>query len=979
MHLRAEFLKSHTKLGKEPGKPIVFLVLKILEILNGGPTSEKVMKDTIAVHCSQNGLKATNRGSIAGANIEVSAVCSILHTLGFIEPFVEPGGKKGSKAVEEESNATMEGGEHLSTNASSDEGSGLFEPVSAVLTAKWSKALSALPTKTSDDGKGDPSVSAGAVGVEGLPPPPSLTSQNSTFSQASSLADHPHSALHMYVPSEHMTQEGPDAVDHDMDFMDIFQEHMDLLPALENHHNSHASGGGDVDMTLTPILTSNPSDVSTIYANHSALAVGGSVQGIDCEESRMGMPSVVCVTNSIDGSGSVSQPNTVYQASVPLSTEVPDTNLSSSVLPNGNASKGSSTLAQRRGPSSSRVWRIRPSPGHSPQQLHFLLHAENCLEAWHQACYEAALAEEMEEKAVRQVAALCGVRMPLSPLRVGTSYLKRTFHQNGSGSSSSGSVENGSVKMADGTTLQQEVMTGGAGSGCLHMDGSMYAFDPRSFGSSAGVVCGGLTADMLIEKVKKSKRQRLSASSAATNSSSSCPVALFESSHLSKLSTVCQRTAVDYWSRKHQIDLSAHKGLNGSFGGSDQSSSNNSKKADASKKTGRGHTDPVTLADYFLNIPSTASSSTPTAAGVAASSSSLSATTSFLLGGTYPTPSAKHYCRPLELSGGPGSRVLQGALSMTDLTLTTVEIPWASVAAEFSTISGQEAVLVPEPNGGHSSTVVSALGKAIDNTDSNVALGKNKNVANQPEVLANSSASAFSSGATMQRVGKGKKGLPGKHAGKGDLSREDSNLIGALRRRPSIDVLAPTFKDVISSGLNSKSRSSDNLVAAAIADQKIRDEEVMNVVEEDAQENEGQDEEDITDEAMLARHDRVLRNMRERWATIQQLKLETRKDFVGGTGKKAGGGGNAGENSSLSTSSVRHFRTYGNGGTPGADCPSSLPDELVEKGVNGNGVINRTVSAVGVTIAPKVVKKRGRPPKLPRGVHHAHATTPVQS
>lgn len=922
----------------------------------------------------------------AGANIEVSAVCSILHTLGFIEPFVEPGGKKGSKAVEEESSATVEGGEHLPTNASSDEGLGLFEPVSAVLTAKWSKALSALPTKTSDDGKGDPSVSVGAVGGEGLPPPPSLTSQNSTFSQASSLADHPHSTLHMYVPSEHMTQEVPDAVDHEMDFMDIFQEHMDLLPALENHHNSHASGGGDVDMTMAPILTTNASDVSTIYGNHSALPVGGSVQSIDNEENRIGMPSVIGVANSIDGSGSVSQPNTLYPASVPLSTEVADATLSS-VPPNGNASKGSSTLAQRRGPSSSRVWRIRPSPGHSLQQLHFLLHAENCLEAWHQACYEAALAEELEEKAVRQVAALCGVRMPLSPLRVGTSYLKRTFHQNSSGSSSGG-IENGSVKMADGTTLQQEVMAGGAGSGCSLMDGSMYAFDPRSFGSSAGVVCGGLTADMLIEKVKKSKRQRLSASSAATNSSSSCPVALFESSHLSKLSTVCQRTAVDYWSRKHQIDLSVQKGnsQNGAVGGySDLNSSNNSKKADASKRTGRGHTDPVTLADYLLNVPSAALSSTPTAAGVAASSSSLSTTTSFLLGGTFPTPSAKHYCRPLELSGGPGGKGFQGALSMTDLTLTTVEIPWASVAAEFSTISGQEAVLVPEPNGGHNSTVVSALGKAIDNTDSNVALGKNKNVANQAEVLANASASAFPSGVTMQRVGKGKKGLPGKYAGKSDLSREDSNLIGTLRRRPSIDVLAPTFKDVISSGLNSKSRSSDNLVATGIADRKAHNEEAMNVVEEDVQENDGQDEEDITDEAMLLRHDRVLRNMRERWATIQQLKLETRKDFVGGTVNKAGGGGNSGENSSLATSSVRHFRTYGNGVTPGTDCPSTLPDELDEKGGNGDGVINRTgTAAAGVAIAPKVVKKRGRPPKLPRGMHHAHAApqsqpAPVQS
>jgi len=82
---RTEFLENHTKIGREPSKAIVLLVLYILEALKHGNShllyinisvlsnwllkesaSEKSIKDFIAASCSQWGLKATNRGSIAG-------------------------------------------------------------------------------------------------------------------------------------------------------------------------------------------------------------------------------------------------------------------------------------------------------------------------------------------------------------------------------------------------------------------------------------------------------------------------------------------------------------------------------------------------------------------------------------------------------------------------------------------------------------------------------------------------------------------------------------------------------------------------------------------------------------------------------------------------------------------------------------------------------------------------------------------------
>lgn len=66
LRFRIKDLKGKTKGTKSPNKPIVLLVLMILECLKSGAKSERDIKDFVTEKCRKCGIKATNRGTIAG-------------------------------------------------------------------------------------------------------------------------------------------------------------------------------------------------------------------------------------------------------------------------------------------------------------------------------------------------------------------------------------------------------------------------------------------------------------------------------------------------------------------------------------------------------------------------------------------------------------------------------------------------------------------------------------------------------------------------------------------------------------------------------------------------------------------------------------------------------------------------------------------------------------------------------------------------
>lgn len=130
---------------------------------------------------------------------------------------------------------------------------------------------------------------------------------------------------------------------------------------------------------------------------------------------------------------------------------------------------------------------------------------------------------------------------------------------------------------------------------------------------------------------------------------------------------------------------------------------------------------------------------------------------------------------------------------------------------------------------------------------------------------------------------------------------------------------------------------------------------------------------------MLAKHEGVLRAMREKWALIQSLRQETRKESLHAQNKHLGSTGfqSPHNNASRNSASSRHFKSYtNNSGHPNAFISAQKTKEELEKTGSFNTIDNKeqtmssnfTVAHSQVTtpIVQNIVKKRGRPPKFPR-------------
>jgi len=137
------------------------------------------------------------------------------------------------------------------------------------------------------------------------------------------------------------------------------------------------------------------------------------------------------------------------------------------------------------------------------------------------------------------------------------------------------------------------------------------------------------------------------------------------------------------------------------------------------------------------------------------------------------------------------------------------------------------------------------------------------------------------------------------------------------------------------------------------------------------------DDEDTSDEAYLQNHDSVLRNMREKWAIMQQLKVQTRRDSFSfpSTSFPIGGGNRKSINGQMldslrspdHASYMSQFSSMpfddgsGRNLLNGHNSKRNYHDMSHE---SGNDYVN-----LQQTIQP--VKKRGRPPKLQK-LNHMH-------
>ncbi|KAJ1440298.1 hypothetical protein B484DRAFT_443484, partial [Ochromonadaceae sp. CCMP2298] len=71
--------------GREPSRPVVFLVNAIVEVLSKGPASERDIKTAVLERCKEHSIRPSNRGLIAGTGMDVATVCRVLFALGLVE------------------------------------------------------------------------------------------------------------------------------------------------------------------------------------------------------------------------------------------------------------------------------------------------------------------------------------------------------------------------------------------------------------------------------------------------------------------------------------------------------------------------------------------------------------------------------------------------------------------------------------------------------------------------------------------------------------------------------------------------------------------------------------------------------------------------------------------------------------------------------------------------------------------------------
>lgn len=584
--------------------------------------SEKSIKDFVASACCEHGLKQTNRGSIAGsflegfdcvfslafpgANIEVSAVCSILCALGLIEPSNSENVSKRISAIDAEEEGIVK---ILPTPVCS--------LVSPVLLARWSRVMA--QTRLLDESK----VDTGTIDVV-VPP---------TGNQE--------------------TTGGPEA-DSEMDFMDIFIE-------SSEHLEGRGLGTPGTETCATTLV----------------------IAASDGEKEKEGV--------LLDSGTKVSEGELVSKSQTP-----------------------------RRGPSSSRVWSscvlpasrtACPSSSGScceyvrPEQLSWL-DAEAILDAWHRHSYHEGIATELEEKLVRRLTVQCGIKVPLRPFRTGTRFLKRSH----------GSV---SRPTCSGESALAESHIG--------FDFGQSYFNHITCLSGSTGDSGCLAANVLIDKVKRTKRQRLSTDPADTASlaSSSHQLGMFDSNCLNDFGDVVDRACGDFWMRMDSI-------------------------VEQNEVRKKSSSDSVTLAEFMAHV-SGGLNSIIFSSGLAANSSLR------LAGGAayVSIPMVRRYCRPLELPMFGHEYAPPFARVLSDLPVTTLPIPWTDLAVEFQTLSGQQEM----------SVALSAL-------DHSVGFGMQ-----------------FSTSKSR------------------DLACLDESFDQAdptLQRRPSADVLAPTYRNLPWNGTESK-------------------------------------------------------------------------------------------------------------------------------------------------------------------------------
>lgn len=417
-----------------------------------------------------------------GTSLEVSSVCSIMSALGLVESAT-------LSSVNEESNSALDG--DASSNRELSVRS-LYDMIKVKFDAtpfeSFNRGESIFENKTTDiDHQDDTNITDDPQ-----------TSQLFRDSLGDHDGDKPEISHRTFshlstntasaVPAETTVED-----DLDMDIVDILiGGSVDDCGGLQQCVPVDAGEGGRASVFghLEERSLSLPSEQALLGALDMNVSIdqSGSLQDDDIM--------------NLDDHGLVSDNQNSLGGEFPIS--------GMSVTKEVTGSSSGTGLSRRQSQSSSKVWKLRNSEEFPNQLVSLILQASQRFQQWTQSCNSHAIGLDVEERILRFVASQCDIPFPAKPFRTSTKYMEIN-HNSDDMSQTVESVVN---------RKEEPIISRRASS-------RRELFEPfRNF-----------TADALIEKVEKNRRQR--GQSLQLNASN---IPQFSSSHLLTLKVACRKT-----------------------------------------------------------------------------------------------------------------------------------------------------------------------------------------------------------------------------------------------------------------------------------------------------------------------------------------------------------------------------------------------------------------------------------------------------
>lgn len=509
-------------------------------------------------------------------------------------------------------------------------------------------------------------------------------------------------------------------------------------------------------------------------------------------------------------------------------------------------------IVMRRFTGSTRGGWTFPTPVNSPNDFGFsqydiFLNPQEVLAKWSQICYEENKAEEIEECLLRQIAAKCGLSLPVEPFRIGTQYLspdyRVTLTKTRSGSisqipgeilssgrsrsrSSSVSASRDGQKSAPKQPIHPEASTTANTSSLLTQNhGPDLSFSSPSLGDikKSVPIVGGVydetsswTAATLIEKAKRNQlinRNKIFQRKPRFDDPTSNY--FFSESHSSLLTSPRHSTPLNTHGCQTPIDPPSSR---------KRSRSGSTLLANSTTGSNRPYCPILLLYDSLYRE----NDSTNT-----------------------------------DQSAGPDVCPVTGRLSLVDIIINTRPIPWIDIAKQFNILQIDDDIdFVSQPNEDLASSKTQlfpighnlngSIGTWVDiRVDSDGEKDHDLVKIDDTKAKERRGRKKFSSISEDAMDERRPKRLQ-RNSSVSSLNEYDErkNYRQEFRRVSFADVLAPSFREVA---------NYDMIYLNKDPDEKETLEDTSEV-------------EDLSDEAFAKRHEDTLKRMRDKWAQIQEIK-----------------------------------------------------------------------------------------------------------